>query len=122
MNEPEIDLSQIRNRHRKASRGPWQFIEATDFTGQPAGEVWSPHVGDFVVSSARLPNLDDAIFIAHAKKDVGDLLVYIDYLARKMIKIMDRSTETIDEFETALRDQQNLTDEYQRIIKEYLSD
>jgi septal ring factor EnvC (AmiA/AmiB activator) len=102
------DLAAIRERHARATPGDWEF---SDLTGMIlAGDKI---ITDIDVSSSI--NLDaerdaDGRFIAHAKRDIADLLA-----------LADRQAERIAELEAELSEKRQLCDVYESAATKALS-
>lgn len=80
-------LAEIRDRADAASPGPWFAHKAEFGLKECRGITTSPelHAGDDIVvtdSGVYPPEMPDALFIAHARTDVPDLLAEVERLRR----------------------------------------
>lgn len=95
------NLPAIRARAEKATKGPWKAELDEETWGSARGAVRGPNGLDYIaLLSAICPETEgdpldwrDAIFIAHSRTDIPDLLAYVEEL-EKTLKFSISITKT----------------------------
>lgn len=87
----ETRLNEIRERHARATKGPWGYESGTVITKIRAGD-YSDAVASYVEA-------DNAAFIAHSWQDIADLIAEVERLraSQLVIRRVERAPFVLEE-------------------------
>ena len=96
-------LEEIKARERKATKGPWTWLDYEVFEGVNNNRIIFniDYLGSFDALTA------DRDFMSHARQDIPDLLAHIDILEeteRQLKHICITKKERIEELQAAMKD------------------